>query len=104
MEEAIFNNVFDHFEEEETDFPVVHLRIQKRNAKKTITIIEGLDQTICKTLIKDIRKRFNTNGTLKKDDEDNSVLQIQGDKRLEIKDYLVTQSITAKEKIFLHGY
>lgn len=104
MEELVFNTVLNAFDEEETECPIVHLRIQKRNARKAITIVEGLERDICKRILKDIRKTFNTNGALKIDDEGNFILQIQGDKRIEMKEYLLEQDLTGKEYIHLHGY
>ena len=47
------------FFEDEKKHNIVHIRIQQRNAKKTITTIEGLDSSIdIKKLMKYIKKKI----------------------------------------------
>lgn len=104
MEDILFQESFNPFEDTTLDVPIVHLRIQKRTVRKSITIVEGLDKSICKVVLKEFRKRFNTNGALKVDNDDLYVLQIQGDKRKEISDYLIEKEITDEDHIHIHGY
>ena len=53
------------FFDDEKKSNIVHIRIQQRNAKKTITTIEGLDTSIdIKRLLKYIKKKFNCNGSI----------------------------------------
>jgi len=107
MDEVLFN-VIPGFEDEFTSSsfaePEVHLRIQKRNAKKAITIIEGLDKDTCKLALKVLRKKLNVNGALKVDSDDNIVLQLQGDQRSSVREYLLTNKITSSDYIHMHGY
>ena len=56
MEPNFEDNIFFENEKKQN---IVHIRIQQRNAKKTITIIEGLDTSIdLKKLVKYIKKNL----------------------------------------------
>lgn len=98
------NTLFkDTIEEIEDSFPVVHLRIQKRNGKKCITTLEGLSKEIATDLAKQIRKVLATNGTVL-DTEEGFIVQVQGDKRMDLQKYLIDKKITLKEFIKIHGF
>ncbi|CAG8617134.1 2313_t:CDS:2, partial [Dentiscutata heterogama] len=61
----------------------IHIRIQQRNGRKTLTTVQGLpveyDQ---KKLLKAFKKEFACNGTLVQDEELGQVIQLQGDQRI----------------------
>ena len=101
------NVIFDDniFFETEKKHNIVHIRIQQRNAKKTITTIEGLDSSIdLKKLVKYIKKIFNCNGCIYTTDEENKIIQLQGDQRDNIKNFLIKENIISKDFIKVHGF
>merc|ERR1711976_466141 len=70
----------------------VHIRVQKRNSRKCITTVEGLDnylikEKILKTL-KCMKREFCCNGCLVDDDNAGQVLQLQGDRK-RVSDFLI---------------
>lgn len=115
MTNIINMNTFDPFkddeegEQKEETNNIVHLRIQQRNGRKCITIVEGLQETKevpLKKLTKHFRKSFNCSATLVDDKGNNNkkVIQLSGDKRNDISDYLIKNKIVEKNKINIHGY
>lgn len=94
------------FFEDDEKHNIVHIRIQQRNSKKTITTIEGLDTSIdLKKLLKYIKKQFNCNGSIIKIEEDNiNIIQLQGDQRENIKNFLIKENIISEDFIKIHGF
>jgi translation initiation factor 1 len=62
------------------------------------------DDLDIKRICKAFKKNFSCNGAVQKDDEDKEVIQLQGDQRTNVKDFLVDQEICAPESIVLHGF
>lgn len=88
---------------------VVHLRLQQRNGRKCITIVEGLkedEKLKLKNLTKIFRKSFNCSATVinGKKDEGDKIIQLSGDKRVDIKNYLIKHKIVNEIQIKTHGY
>ncbi|EUR67490.1 translation initiation factor SUI1 [Plasmodium falciparum 7G8] len=46
---------------------------------------------------------FNCNGTIIEDIEHGSIIQLQGDKRNNVKEFLIREGICALEHIRIHG-
>ncbi|KAJ7940781.1 translation initiation factor SUI1 [Mycena leptocephala] len=68
----------------------IHIRIQQRNGRKTLTTLQGLPkQYDAKKLLKAFKKRptigFACNGTLVDDEKMGQVIQLQGDQRSTVK-------------------
>ncbi len=87
----------------------IHVRIQQRNGKKSITTIEGLDDDLdLKRICKAMRKCFNCNGNVTQTkDEENLIIQLQGDQRENIKNWLIEQEIITKSEVsrlVIHGF
>lgn len=81
------------------------IRIQQRNGRKTITTLQGLPIDIDrKRLLKAFKKEFACNGTVIDDEEAGQVIQLQGDQRLKIQQFLATEEIVPKDKIKIHGF
>ncbi len=102
-----YNNVFrdlDEFDQHFSPASKIHIRIQMRNNKKSITTITGLSDYIddVKSTLKAMRKMFNTNGTVIDDDEFGVVVQLQGDMRDRVKNYLESQNIH-EDNIVVYG-
>lgn len=83
----------------------MHIRIQQRNGRKSITIVTGLaDDLDLKRLLKAFKRNFKCNGALIADDEEGEVIQLQGDQRKNVRDFLVDQEIVHKDSILMHGF
>ena len=84
----------------------IHIRITKRNARKSICTIEGLefDKDKIKQIIKEMKKKFACNGNLVEDDKLGFVIQLQGDIRDQAKDILIKKYNILDENIVIHGY
>jgi len=82
----------------------IHIRIQQRNGRKTLTTLQGLPkQYDSKKLLKAFKKEFACNGTLVDDPEMGEVIQLQGDQRTKISTFLIENGIE-KATIKVHGF
>ena len=69
--------------------PDIHIRIQQRNGRKTLTTVEGIPEKFdLKKILKVIKKQFACNGTIVTDETAGGVIQLQGDQRNAVKDFL----------------
>lgn len=83
----------------------IHLRLRQRNGRKTITTIEGLASDLdLKKIVKAMKKKFNCNGVVKEDEKFGTVIQLSGDQRNQIYDFLSENEISSKDNIVIHGY
>ncbi|KAI1810075.1 translation initiation factor SU [Poronia punctata] len=77
----------------------VHIRIQQRNGRKTLTTVQGLPKKFDqKKILTVIKKKFACNGTVVTDSKMGEVIQLQGDQRKAMQDFL-----TAKDGLELDG-
>mmetsp|Transcript_840 Transcript_840/g.1025 ORF Transcript_840/g.1025 Transcript_840/m.1025 type:complete len:106 (+) Transcript_840:113-430(+) len=102
-------NTFDAFEDAgdgaNSSEDKVHVRVQQRNGRKCITTVAGLaDDLDIKRICKAFKKNFSCNGAVQKDEEENEVIQLSGDQRTNVKDFLVDQEICIAPSIVLHGF
>ncbi|KEI39505.1 uncharacterized protein L969DRAFT_17428 [Mixia osmundae IAM 14324] len=83
---------------------IVHVRVQQRNGRKTLTTIQGIDEKkfSLKNILKHFKKEYSCNGTLIEDDDLGRVIQLQGDHRAKVAPFLLELGIS-KESIKLHG-
>merc|ERR1712216_14034 len=83
----------------------IHIRVQQRNGRKCITSVQGLDEGFDKKkILKDLKKGLCCNGCVAKDDKAGCVLQLQGDQRKSVWQFLAEKGIAKKELIKLHGF
>lgn len=87
-----------------TNNPKIHIRIQKRNGKKSITIVSGLPSKLdFKSTLKILKKSLSCNGSITTDEENGGqILQLQGDHRLKLKEYILDKNLSLKEDIVMH--
>uniref|UniRef100_A0A8C3WKT8 SUI1 domain-containing protein n=1 Tax=Catagonus wagneri TaxID=51154 RepID=A0A8C3WKT8_9CETA len=72
----------------------IHIRIQQRNGRKTLTTVQGIaDDYDKKKLVKAFKKKFACNGTVIEHPEYGEVIQLQGDQRKNICQFLVEVSL-----------
>ncbi|KDP20792.1 hypothetical protein JCGZ_21263 [Jatropha curcas] len=83
----------------------VHIRVQQRNGRKSLTTVQGLKKEFSYNMIlKDLKKEFCCNGTVVQDPELGQVIQLQGDQRKNVSTFLVQARIVKKEHIKIHGF
>ncbi len=85
----------------------IHLRLQQQG-RRALTIIQDLDDDLdFKRICKDMRKKFNCNGSVVKDEKMGEIIQLQGDQRDNVKDWLIKNEILsqkeATERLVVHG-
>jgi translation initiation factor 1 len=111
---------FDNKESSSSAIPTnlpVHLRLQQRNGRKSITIIEGLARDLnLKKIAKALKQTFSTSCAIKSKDEkkgakkasndadDEKILQLAGDRRREVANFLEVTHICEKKQIKIHGF
>jgi translation initiation factor 1 len=83
---------------------IVHIRLQQRNGRKSLTTIQGLDEKLdLNKLTKAFKKEFCCNGCVVDNKELGRIVQLQGDQREKVKDFLADEEIASKKMIKVHG-
>lgn len=84
---------------------LIHIRIQQRNGRKTLTTVQGIDQQYdLKKIVKACKKEFACNGTVVDHAEYGEVIQLQGDQRQHISNFLKNIGLAREEHIKVHGF
>ncbi len=102
MSHKIFNNEEQdvlNFTQEKKN---IIISIQQRTAKKSLTKIEGLEETGQKKVMKDLQKILQTSSYI--DAEDKNLIVFQGDHRIQILNYLIKNNLAILENIKIRGY
>jgi translation initiation factor 1 len=85
-----------------------HIRVQQRNGRKCITTLDGLEEDLdLKRICKAMRNCFSCNGNIVMKEDDTGVIQLQGDQRENIKQWLLDQEVILKsevDRIVVHGF
>lgn len=85
-----------------------HIRVQQRNGRKCITTLDGLEDDLdLKRICKAMRSAFSCNGNITYKDDGSEVIQLQGDQRENIKQWLLQMEVilpNEKERIVIHGF
>ncbi len=107
IENLTFNQV-DAFEEARDaqcgNSVPVHIRIQARNRRKCVLTVQGLDDDLdLKKICKYLRRNLKCNGAVVSDKEHGDIIQLQGDHRDVVKEFLVAQQICTPEQVIIHG-
>ena len=79
---------------------MVHIQIQQRNGRKTLTTIQHNP----KKIVKDLKKEFACNGTVVEHPEYGEVLQLQGDQRHNICGFLTKTKLAKADQLKVHGF
>ncbi|KAL5005882.1 hypothetical protein ScPMuIL_017040 [Solemya velum] len=108
-----FGNSFDPFKEASKEDGrqtgvqegLIHIRIQQRNGRKTLTTVQGISTDYdLKKIVKACKKEFACNGTVVEHPEYGEVIQLQGDQRNNIRDFLKSIGIAREEQLKVHGF
>ncbi len=85
-------------------FKVYIIAIQ-RNGRKYITqVIDMPDKYDFPKILKYIKKVYNCNGTIIKQDDGKEILQFSGDQRHNIYDFFIKYNVMDKENISVKGF
>lgn len=86
------------------DTSKIHVRVQQRSGRKSITTIEGLagDLDVHK-IAKYLKKTFQCNGSVTVDPEHGEILQLSGDQRTNVREFFIGQEICHDDQIVIHG-
>jgi len=88
---------------ESTSFDFVHVRVKQSRGRKMITTIENLQKNLdVEKILTSMRKRFCCNGTIFKDED--IIIQLQGDQRKLVFDFLKDEGICDSRQIKIHGF
>ncbi|KAM9784614.1 eukaryotic translation initiation factor 1 [Syngnathus typhle] len=83
----------------------IHIRIQQRNGRKTLTTVQGIAAEYDKKkLVKAFKKKFACNGTVIEHPEYGEVIQLQGDQRKHICQFLIEIDLAKDEQLKVHGF
>lgn len=92
-------------EENTSGVDYVHIRVQQRNGKKSLTTVQGLKKSYdYKKVLKALKKEFCCNGTVVDDPELGQVIQLQGDQRKNVLQFLTQEGLVKKDLIKIHGF
>lgn len=98
----------DLFSETEIVKNKYHIRVQQRNGRKCITTLDGLEEDLdLKRICRAMRNKFSCNGNVSKKEDGMEIIQLQGDQRENIKQWLLEQEIILKneaDRIVIHGF
>lgn len=90
--------------DEDNGQPLIHLRVQQRNAKKRITTIQGLSEDLnLKQIVKYMKKTYSCNGAIINHVDYGKIIQLSGDQRGLVKKSLIEQEIVTEAQIKIHG-
>ncbi|KAL8366891.1 hypothetical protein RB595_003210 [Gaeumannomyces hyphopodioides] len=86
----------------------IHIRIQQRNGRKTLTTVQGIPKKFSsKKILSTVKKQFACNGTVVADSEMGEVIQLQGDQRKAMHDFLCDKESGLEmdpKTIKIHGF
>lgn len=85
-----------------------HVRVQQRNGRKCITTLDGLEDDLdLKRICRAMRNAFSCNGNVTQKEDGSEVIQLQGDQRENIKQWLLEKEVILKHevhRIMIHGF
>lgn len=85
------------------NYQKIHLRKTQRNGRKCMTTVEGLaDELDKKKITRALKRVFKCNGAIVKDEKENEIIQLSGDQRNNVKDFLIEQEIEKEEDVVIH--
>ena len=84
---------------------LIHIRIQQRNGRKTLTTVQGIAESFDKKkLVRAFKKEFACNGTVVEHPEYGEVIQVQGDQRNNVCLFLTKIGIAKTDQLKVHGF
>lgn len=98
--------IIDDDSDDELITTKIHLWLKQRNARKTITTIEGLNERLnLKLLASHLKKTLNCNGNVDVNKKTGcKVIRLTGDQREKVSQFLQRERIANDRDIIIHGY
>nr|UXY87649.1 translation factor sui1 [Cryptomonas curvata] len=82
----------------------IHIRLQQRNGRKSLTTIQGLNSNFdFEKINKALKKEFCCNGCVIEDSDLGIIIQLQGDQRDNVLNFLIKEEIALKKMVKIHG-
>lgn len=82
----------------------VHIRVQQRNGRKCITTLQGLNPRVnFDKLNKHFKKLWGCSGIIVDDKTAGKVIQLQGDQRGHLQEFLVAEKLAKEENLRIYG-
>jgi translation initiation factor 1 len=86
----------------------IHIRVQKRTNRKALTTVQGLPKKFSpEKILKSLKKKLACNGNVVDDPKMGEVIQLQGDQRKDVYEFLVDKKegldVEARN-IKVHGF
>jgi translation initiation factor SUI1 len=86
------------------DSKFLTIHVQRRNGKKCMTIITGLEEDLdLNKIISHFKKTFNCNGSITKDEKSDEIIILTGDNKEAVYNFFINEGIYKKEKIVVKG-
>lgn len=93
----------------------IHIKVQQRNGKKCWTLIEGIEQIrdknisvdiFLKNVLTDLKDKFNCGGSIMKKTNNANItsIQLNGDHREELKEYIIKKYDLKAHQLKVHGF
>uniref|UniRef100_A0A5F9DSZ7 SUI1 domain-containing protein n=1 Tax=Oryctolagus cuniculus TaxID=9986 RepID=A0A5F9DSZ7_RABIT len=85
----------------------IHLRIQQRNGRRTLTTVQGITDDYDlkkKKTVKAFKKKSACNGTAIERPEYGEVIQLQGNQRKSIRQFLAETGLAKDDQLKVHGH
>ena len=83
---------------------IVTISVQKRNGRQCITTISGLAEDLdLPKIISYLKKKYNCNGSIIKDEQFGEVITLTGDQKENIYNFLIKEEINKKDEIIVKG-
>lgn len=83
----------------------IHLKVKKRNGRKSVTTITGLSKKFnFKKILKAFKKEFCCNGSIDEDKDGNQVIILLGDHREAVQRFFIEEKIAKNDDIVIHGF
>jgi translation initiation factor 1 len=98
----MLTNFEDELEEKLTER--ITISSYQRNGRKSTTIVYGFATDLdLKKILRHFKKSFQCNGTINKDNDFGQVIQVSGDQKQNIINFLVNEEICKREYIIVKG-
>lgn len=82
----------------------VHLRLQQRNGRKSLTTVQGISAAYnYAKILRDLKRELCCSGIVVEDEDLGSVIQLQGDHRKAVAAFIVKAGMAAKANVKVHG-
>jgi len=82
----------------------VTISVQKRNGRQCITSVTGMAEDLdLKKIISYLKKKYNCNGSIIKDEQFGEVITLTGDQKENVYNFLIGEEINKKDEIIIKG-